>query len=381
MKAIAEPSDWRSAIALYLQPRVIGMAFIGFAAGLPFLLVFSTLSAWLTEVDVSKSTIGAFALVGLMYSIKVFWAPVVDQVWLPSIVTRFGRRRAMMLCSQVGIVAGLLVMARIDPGQQLGAMAGAALWVAFWSATQDINVDAYRIEAVPESQSGAMAASYQLGYRLGLLGAGAGALLAADAYDWSVAYQLMAALMGVGIVTVLIIREPDVVRQVSATVDAMNQTLVGGGGLARRLAAWFARSVVGPFLDFFQRQGRLAIAILLLIGLYRLGDISMGIMANPFYLDLGFSKTQIAEVSKVFGVVMGLLGAFAGGVAVAKWDLLPSLVVGGFLMLVTNLLFAWLAIVGPDLTFLIATVGSDSFAGGFAGTAFIAYMSSLSTLR
>ncbi|MEM7226009.1 MAG: AmpG family muropeptide MFS transporter [Pseudomonadota bacterium] len=373
---------WGDALAVYLNRRVIAMAFLGFSAGLPFLLIFGTLSAWLTEADVSRTTIGFFSWVGITYSIKVFWAPVVDRLPLPILNRVLGRRRSWMLVAQITIALGLFLMAHTDPAQNLERVALLAFLVAFASATQDIAVDAYRIEAVNRDLQGAMAATYQGGYRIGVLLAGAGALYLAEFYSWPVAYMVMAAAMGIGVVTVAVIREPEV--EIASETRAREAKLFGSlggdaevGGQWRRLAQWFAGAVVAPFVDFFARNGTAGLIILAFVGLYRLSDINLGIMANPFYLDMGFTKAEIANVTKVFGVLMTMAGAFLGGLLVARYGILRPLLLGALLVPITNLLFIVLALSGPDLALLTMTIGADNLSAGLAGSAFIAYLSSL----
>jgi PAT family beta-lactamase induction signal transducer AmpG len=276
---------------------------------------------------------------------------------------------------------GLLGMSITRPEDTL-PLALFALLVAFSSATQDISIDAYRIEAVVKEYQGAMAAMYILGYRLALLVAGAGALLIAEVTSWHHTYVVMALLMSVGGVTVLMIHEPD--RPVEAGTEAREERIISRLEHGGRLPAWlhrlisgFGRSVAAPFADFFSRNGGLAVIILLLIGTFRLTDITMGIMANPFYLDMGYSKTQIAEVTKVFGFFMTIFGAAAGGVVITRYGLLRPLLVGALLAALTNLLFAYLATTEPSLNLLAMTVTADNLSGGFAGAAFIAYLSSL----
>ncbi|MDH3979587.1 MAG: MFS transporter [Gammaproteobacteria bacterium] len=373
--------SWKQALAIYTRPRVVAMIFLGFAAGLPFLLVFSTLSAWLRDVDIARTTIGFFSWIGITYSIKVFWAPVIDRLPLPLLTRALGKRRAWMLTAQITIALGLAGMALTDPQADLTRLALFALLVAFGSATQDITVDAYRIEAVDKNLQGAMAATYVLGYRLALLAAGAGAFYIAEASSWSGAYLAMAALMGVGIVTTLIIREPQHVPDPrTEALEARLEHAVGLNSrqsLWTRLAAWFSDAVVSPFVEFFQRNGALAVLILLLVGAYKLSDITMGVMANPFYLDLGFSKTDIANVTKVFGFFMTIAGAGLGGVMVIRFGILRPLLAGAILVASTNLLFVWLAVSEPNLVTLAIVISADNLGGGFATSAFIAWLSSL----
>lgn len=357
------------------------MFFLGFAAGLPLLLVFSTLSAWLSDAGVSRSAIGFFGWVGITYSVKVFWAPVIDRLPLPWLTSRFGQRRSWMLLGQLGVVLGLLGMIGCDPQTQLATLALFAVLVAFSSATQDVAIDAFRIESAVTEHQGAMSATYVFGYRTAMLVAGAGALFIADSLSWQWAYVCMACLMGVGFVTVLLVKEPE--RSGDTEADALGQSLVAKAlhhqprTAAERLAAWFSSAVVAPFVDFFQRNGRFALMILAFIGLYRLSDITMGIMANPFYLDLGFSKTDIASIGKLFGFVMTILGSIVGGLMVVRYGVYRPLLAGAVMVAATNILFAQLASVGPDLNWLAVVISADNLSGGFANAAFIAYLSGL----
>ena len=343
------------------------MAFLGFAGGLPFLLVFSTLSAWLREDGVSRSAIGFFAWVGITYSIKVFWAPVVDRLPLPIISRRLGQRRSWILVGQLGIGLGLLGMSIVGSGD-LYTLAILALVVAFSSATQDISIDAYRIEAMDDQYQGAMSATYIFGYRVALLVAGAGALYIASFASWTIAYQAMALLTLVGIVTVLLIDEPERDREkiISASESGKSSWQLN-----------LVNAVVRPFTDFFERNGKFALVILLFIAVFRLSDIAMGIMANPFYLDLGYSTAEIASVAKVFGFFMSIAGAAVCGVLVVKWGILRCLLIGAIAVASTNILFAALSLVDPNLQWLAVVISADNLSGGFAATAFVAYLSSL----
>ena len=374
--------SWGEAFSVYLHPRVIGMLFLGFSAGLPFLLLFSTLSFWLREVGVSLSTIGLFSWVGITFSIKVFWAPVVDRLAVPPFTTLLGKRRGWMLLAQIGIAAGLLGIAYTDPVANLETIVYFALLVAFASATQDIAIDAYRIEAVERSLQGAMAGTYQVGYRFGLIAAGAGALYTAEFTSWPVAYTVMAALVGVGMATVLVIREPEVVRDQATLLReaALLRRIEGEGdhrGPLHRALAWVSGAVVSPFVDFFARNGTFALVILAFVGLYRLSDITLGVMANPFYVDLGFTKEEIANIAKIYGVIATLAGALLGGILVVRIGLLKSLLIGAILVAATNLVFVALAVTGPDILMLTAAITADNVANGVAGSVFIAYLSSL----
>ena len=361
-------NSWREAIMVYKHPRVIAIFFLGFAAGLPLLLVFSTLSAWLRDMEIARSTIGFFGWVGITYSVKVFWAPIVDRISLPLLTKNLGQRRSWMLLAQLMIALGLFIMSLINPSEQLVLLALVAVGVAFFSATQDIALDAYRIEAAVPEYQGAMSASYIFGYRVALLVAGAGAFFIAEDWSWSLAYLCMSLCMIVGVVTVLMIDEP---QQISRDI------YYSSGSYWQRSMQWFKQAVIAPFVDFFQRNGRFAITVLCLIAIYRLSDITMGIMANPFYLDLGFSKGDIATIGKVYGFVMTLVGAFIGGLMVVRYGLFRPLIAGAVLVAFTNILFAKLALIGADISWLTIVISADNVSGGFANSAFIAYLSSL----
>ena len=298
-----ESEKWLAALDVYREPRVAAMLFLGFSAGLPFALVAGTLAAWLTVAGVSMTEVGMFAWVGILYAFKFVWAPLVDQVKLPVLWHALGRRRSWMLVAQIGVAAALLGMAFVDPAARLLLLAALAVFAAFSSATQDIAIDAWRIEAAPTEQQGAMAAAYQLGYRVALLIATAGALLIGDQASWPAAYQLMAALMSVGIITTLLISEPDPENQTAK----MTETTIW------QTRTWFEEAVVQPFVDFFERNGRNALLILLFIGIYRISDMVFGVMANPFYLEVGFSASEIAFSAKTVGFAATIGGAVLGG--------------------------------------------------------------------
>lgn len=377
----ASHTTWREAFQAYTSPRVIAMFFLGVAAGLPLLLVFSTLSAWLRDMEVSRSAIGFFGWVGVTYSIKVFWAPVVDRLGLGVLTRVLGQRRGWMLFGQFGIVVGLVGMSLTNPQSQLFWVAVFAVMVAFFSSTQDIAIDAFRIESAKTELQGAMSATYIFGYRVAMLIAGAGALYIAEFYSWSMAYWAMAALMGVGVVTVLLVPEPQ--KIVPEDADELEYRLhkslhlEENGGRTGRLLRWFLDAVVGPFVEFFQRNGRFAILILLFIALFRLSDIVMGIMANPFYLDIGFSKSEIASIGKVFGFFMTIAGSFVGGLLVVRYGVFGPLLLGAVMVASTNLLFAQLALEGPDISWLAVVISADNLSGGLSNAAFIAYLSGL----
>ena len=385
-------TPWLQTLRVYLEPASLRMLTLGFSAGLPLLLVLGTLSFRLREAGVDRSTIGYLSWVGLAYGFKWVWAPLVDRLPIPLLTHALGRRRSWLLLSQALIVGGLIGMALADPRHTLGPIVWCALAVAFGSATQDIALDAFRIESADANHQAALAASYQTGYRLAMIWAGAGVLWiaarsevapavgqaiaqgvvqgaaqGAAAYQngaWQVAYLVMAASMAVGVVTVLFSREPAPVQLPPA----------------RNAAEWMQSAMVEPFADFLRRYGWHAALILALIAVYRISDVVMGIMANPFYVDMGFTKDEVAAVTKVYGVIMTLAGAFVGGVLSMRFGVMRILMLGAVLSACTNLLFAWLAGHGHDVTALIAVVSADNLASGIASAAFIAYLSSLTNV-
>jgi len=373
---------WLDAMAVYRHPRVIAMLFLGFSAGLPLLLVFGTLSAWLREAGIDRSTIGHVSWVATLYALKFAWAPLVDRFPVPLLGRILGQRRGWMLLAQAGVITGLLLMAVNDPNQALGLLVMAALLVAFSSATQDISIDAWRIESVEVDLQGAMAATYQMGYRIGMIMAGAGALYFAEYLSWSQSYSIMACCMGVGVVTVLLVPEPErkVDRETWRQEARVVRFLENSSHLSsrwRETGAWFIGAVVCPFTEFFSRNGKLALLILAFIGVFRLSDITMGVMANPFYIDMGYSKDEIASVTKVFGLIMTMVGAAMGGVFVVRFGIMRMLLVAAIMVAGTNLIFAWLATQSADIALLAVVVSADNLSGGLAGSVFIAYLSGL----
>ncbi len=367
---------WREALALYAQPASVRMLLLGFSAGLPLLLVLGTLSFRLREAGIDRSTIGYLSWVGLAYGFKWAWAPLVDRMPLPVFTRWLGRRRSWLLLSQLAIALGLVGMALNDPAQQLAPLVWCALVVAFGSATQDIALDAYRIESAGADAQAALAASYQTGYRLAMIWAGAGVLWIAarvqgvdatgyDASAWRAAYLVMAASLLPGVLTVLASPEPSPQPMTAA----------------RSLGEWLRGALIEPFADFWQRYRWQAVLVLALIAVYRISDVVMGIMANPFYVDMGYTKDEVAAVTKVYGVVMTLVGAFVGGVLSSRLGVMRVLMLGAVLSAASNLLFAWLHGVGHDVGALIFVVSADNLASGIASAAFIAYLSSLTNIR
>ena len=353
---------WLNAFAVYTQARVLSMIALGFSAGLPYLLVFSTLSAWLRDEGIERSVIGFFSWVSVTYSVKVFWSPVIDHLRLPLLSRFLGQRRAWMLIAQFGIMTGLCGMAQANTQTQLPIIAICAVFVAFCSATQDISIDAFRIESTSDDFQGAMAAMYVLGYRLALLFSGAGAFLIAEFFNWQTTYFVMAGTMSLGILTTLCLKN---------THSPALFTVPRSSFLTPLKAV-----IMQPFVDFFISHGRLSWLILLLIAVYKMSDVTMGVMANPFYLDLGFNKKEIAEIGKLFGFCMTILGAALGGVFVARYGIMGPLLLGAITTASTNMLFTLLAL-KPDLMLLCGVISADNLSGGFATAVFIAYLSSL----
>ncbi|MDE3177385.1 MAG: MFS transporter [Pseudomonadota bacterium] len=333
------------------------MLALGYSSGLPFLLIFSTQSAWLREAGVSKAEIGLMSYCALAFSFKFLWAPVIDRFDLPVLAAWLGRRRAWMLLAQIGVAAGLIGLAFANPKLTLAWSIGFAALTAFAAATQDVTIDGWRIDAAPPERQGMMTAVYSLGYRLAMISAGAGAFYLADFGGWRLAYLVMAGLTLVGI---------------GACLSSPRLDRAAGGP-----APTFQSSFVAPIADLVRRHALLIAPILLLVALYRLPDFVSGVMANPLYIDLGFSKSDIATVSKLYGVWIGIAGAFAGGWLSGRIGLMPTLLIGGVAASSSHLSLALLAGHPGRLDLLTLAVSVESFAGGFAGAALIAYMSSL----
>lgn len=435
---------WREAFATYATPSAFALLLLGFAAGLPMILVFTTLSVWLREAGIDRETIGYASLIGLAYAFKWVWSPMLDQWRLP-LLGKLGRRRSWLLLSHLLVAAGLIGMALFDPQYNLRWLIGMAVLVAFSSATLDIALDAYRLEIAENTEQAALAACYTTGYRVAMLLATAGALFVAEAFGsvkgdyqypaWSLTYLLFSLMMLPGLLTVLWMREPK-----ASLPDKQGMALYGLGHqlisvvvlivllvsvpamftqlyqsdvhqmLAMRVTIFdlfrddraFLRAtlyiiltalclssfgrrglapVLTPISDFIQRYRWQALILLGLIATYRMSDTVMGVMANVFYIDLGFSKDEIASISKLFGLVMTLAGAGVGGLLIARFGILPILFCGGMASAGTNLLFVMLSFIGPSTDFLIITISVDNFSGGMATAAFIAYLSSLTNLQ
>ncbi|HLA31519.1 MAG TPA: AmpG family muropeptide MFS transporter [Pseudomonas sp.] len=436
--------SWRDAIAAYSSPATLVLLLLGFAAGLPYMLVFSTLSVWLREAGVARDTIGFASLIGLAYAFKWVWSPLLDQWRLP-LLGALGRRRSWLVLAQILIASGLAGMALCDPQTHLTWLISLAVLVAFASATQDIAIDAYRLEIVEDTRQAALAASYMAGYRVAALLATAGALYFAEGFGstvqfyqhgaWAGTYLVFALLMLPGLLTSLWMREPavplktqlaaarygfshqiasvlvlivllislpamftqfyrtdftsllsgeasllDLLLEDRAFLRALLYTILSSlclSSMGRRGLA----PVLTPVNDFILRYRWQAFVLLGLIATYRMSDTVMGVMANVFYIDQGFTKDQIASVSKLFGLVMTLLGAGVGGLLIVRFGILPILFIGGAASAATNLLFLLLAGMGADLQMLILTISADNFSAGLATAAFVAYLSSLTNLK
>jgi len=462
--AAAPPKTWLQSLRVYAEPASLRMLSLGFSAGLPLLLVFGTLSFWLREAGIDRTTIGFMSWIGLAYAFKWAWSPMVDRLPIPLLTRALGRRRSWLLLAQAVIIAGIVGMALTDPQQSLMPVVWCAIAVAVGSATQDIALDAFRIESADSDHQAALAATYQTGYRLAMIWAGAGTLWIAARAEvpvevvsagvqyqhgaWKVAYLVMAASMCIGMLTVIFSTEP-ISRElltenaeIQASINFFTKFGIPLWGLMlapifpaavfvgmnwvwvfstlalqngpipffslmlqiatyyalERLAikfdirvpipafsapffAWIESAFFKPFADFVRRYRTQAVVILALIATYRISDVVMGIMANPFYVDMGYTKDEVAAVTKIYGVLMTLLGAFAGGAMALRWGVMRVLMLGAVLSAGSNLLFAWLAGQGHDVNALIAVVSADNLASGIATSAFIAYLSSLTNVQ
>ena len=440
---------WGETLQALWDWRVLSLLMLGFSAGLPLLLIFSSLSLWLMEAGVERRAVTFFSWAALGYSFKFVWAPLVDRLPLPWLTARLGRRRAYMLLAQVGVASAIVGMAMTDPAQgpqALVAMALFAVMLGFMSATQDIVIDAYRIEIARPEQQGLLSAAYIAGYRVGMIVAGAGVLFLAahwgtsrDNYQfeaWQSAYLIMAAVMGIGMLTTLLTPEPESSRQqaqlapagqhlrllgvflfsvagfvgvfwglgalgwqsergagalLNLLLEASRMALALGsafalGGLLIRLGLADREQAritwVEPLLDFFKRYGwHTAVLLLALVGLYRISDIVLGVISNIFYQDMGFTKPEIATAVKTYGLAITIFGGFLGGILAYRIGVMRALLWGAILSALTNLAFIALAYAGRDLTLLYLVVSLDNLAAGFASAAFVAFLSSLTNIQ
>lgn len=371
-------STWPQALAVYRDRRMLAILALGFASGLPLALTGSTLGLWLAESGVSKTSVGLFILVAMPYTLKFLWAPVIDRLPLPGLTTRLGRRRGWILFSQGLVMVAILALATTAPAQEPWWTALFALLLAFCSASQDIGIDAWRVEILERCQYGAGAATVVLGYRFGMLTSGAGALYLAQALPWPQVYALMAGLMALGMLCVLLMPEP-APPPPPATETAFAHRLAQRwpqlGPRGQAILASLYGAVVAPFLQFSSRE--FWFVLLLFIALYKLGDVMAGLMAGFFYLELGFTKAEIASVSKVFGLVATIAGGLLGGVAVRHWGITRALLVCGALQMLSNFMYVLLALTGYSLPMLTVVIGVENLTGGMATIAFVAYLSSL----
>lgn len=367
---MAERSNRLSTIVeslkVYADPRLLGIGFLGFSSGLPRLLVYSTLSFWLLEEGLSITAVGLFAATALPYNLKFAWAPLLDRLRLPVLTRTLGLRRAWLLLIQIALALALFALATGDPGSAPVVVAGMALVVSFLSASQDVVIDAYRVEILDDEEQGAGAAAVVFGYRIGMLVASAGALyIATWSESWPLTYVAMGALMGIGVVTTLLVREP----RSSETVT----------GERPPLAEEARDAVLGPFRDFVGRKGMLLVLAFIL--LYKLGDALAGTMTNPLLVALEFEKSTIADVAKTFGLIASIVGVFAGGALVRRVGIVRALWVAGFLQMGSNLMFSVQAWVGKEVGVLVATIGIENLSGGLGTAAFVAYLSALCNKR
>lgn len=404
---------WIASLAVYADRRMALLLALGFSSGLPMLLVFTTLTVWLTEVGIDKSTVGVFALVSTPYTFKFVWAPIVDQLRLPALTRVLGRRRAWLLVSQLGLIVAMVAMASSSPATAVATTGAFAVCVAFASATQDIVIDAYRVELLEPDEQAAGAAVAVFGYRLAMLVSGAGALFAAGFFGrrgavlpaldsvwtealtarwaelppllllrpsgwmaapatlaWSQTYLLMAALVGVGLVATLVAREPARSR---ATNDVQQER--------RPLAVVVRQAVLDPLTDFFRRYGAAAAAVLVLVVLFKLADALAAVMRNPFLLEAGFSKEQIAGIAQTYGMVASIVGSLLGGLLVKRLGIQRSLWWASILMMGSNLTFALQAVVGDDPWLLTAVISVENLTGGFGTTTLVAWLSAMCNVR
>ena len=346
-------------LAVYGRRRIFAILLLGFSSGLPLALTASTLGIWLTEAQISKASIGLFAAISTPYAFKFLWSPLIDGVRLPLLTAFFGRRRAWLLATQALLVVAIAALGLADPAVDAWRTALFALLVAIASASQDIVIDAYRVESLPPEEQGAGAGAGVLGYRLGMIASSAGALFSAQAYGWQATYFIMAALMGVGIVTTLLSPEPQAVQNV--------QNKSGH--------SWLFEYVVEPFTDFMTHSHWLA--LLLFIMLYKFSDAFMGVMTNPFLIEIGFTKVEIGTVVKLFGLWATIFGSVAGGAMVFRLGIVRSLWICGFAHMLTNFMFVGQAWIGANVHYLALSITLENFSGGMGTAAFVAFISRL----
>jgi PAT family beta-lactamase induction signal transducer AmpG len=357
--------DWTAVLRSYFQPKMLGMISLGFASGLPYMLIYSELAFWMKKEGVDLGVIGFFAWIGLAYTAKVFWAPLVDNIKIPYLTERMGHRRSWMLAAILGTIIGMLTIAASDPGTSVRQLALGAVILATAGATLDISIDAWRIEAAPGDEQTNMAATYVLGYRLAIIGAGL-SYIVAGLTNWNFAYFFMACVMAINGCIVFFIKEPP--REIRRKMENLGESVV--------------EYVVNPFFSFVTKLGPWTPLVFLLVATYLISDKTMGPMAKPMYQSVGFTEIQIGLVSSFFGPWPVIIGGFIAGAISIRFGLMRCLLIGSVLMVVTNGAFAWLSTIGePKTAYLFVTVGADNLAQGFAATIFIAYLSSLCDLK
>jgi len=357
--------NWVEVLRAYTKPKMLGMMSLGFASGLPYMLIYSELAFWMKKEGVDLSIIGFFAWIGLAYTLKVFWSPLVDRLKIPLLTRAMGQRRSWMLFAILGTIIGMLTIAASDPSESVMRLAIGAVILATAGATLDISIDAWRIEAAPGDDQTNMAATYVLGYRLAIIGAGV-SYIVAEYFNWNIAYLFMACVMAVNGCIVFLIKEPS--REVRRKALTVKDAVV--------------ENVVMPFFSFLTRLGKWTPIVFLLVATYLISDKTMGPMAKPMYQSVGYTEIQVGLVSSFFGPWPVIIGGFIAGAISIRFGLMRCLLIGSVLMVVTNAAFAWLSTVtDPKTAYLFVTVGADNLAQGFAATIFIAYLSSLCDLK
>lgn len=351
--------SWQNAFKVYLKPNILALFFLGFSCGAPYFLIFSTLSFWQKEAGMSLALIGVFALCRLPYSVKFLWAPLVDKIKIPWLTLKMGRRRSWGVFFQFGIIFTLFCLSLVDPVNQTYLMMVFAFLVAFFSASQDIVVDAWRIEAINLDEQAAANTVYTFGYRFALFASVAGALFMAENIPWADVYRILILTIIPGIIAFCLVKDPEVSKLKNEDIS-------------------FKNAVIMPLKDFFNRPYWLLIFSFIL--LYKMGEVTLGAMANPFYIEIGFSKTEIATIIKIYGLAATIAGSFIAGILTVKYGIMKMLLLAGIAQAFSNLLYTILAYLGPNTDFLILTITIDNLAAGFSGVVFIAYLSGLCNL-
>ena len=358
-------ASWKESFSAYLQPRLFIILFLGFSSGLPFGMLIDPLNFWLSEEEISRSSIGLLSLITLTYPMKVAWSPFIDRLKIPLLSSSIGQRKSWLFLTQLVVSIALIGMAITDPKSSLSILVVFALLVAFFSATQDICIDAMRIELVEEKELGEATAMYQAGWRLAFLVSQVATFFIASLFDWSSAYFCSAVLMLLILITCFL-KVPEPEREEDPYIALTSKPL-----------AWVFSSYVKPFLEIFNRLRDRIFLILLLVITYRFSDLLLGPMAMPFYRETGFTKEEVAIITNAFGIIVTMTGAFLGGLLIYRYNIMKTVLVGALLVAITNLFFAGLDVIGHNIAFLTLTISVDNLSQGLAGTALIAYLSSL----